>query len=92
MNPEDETKEVCAKCEYYNELGYYTWCYSGEYQFTQCFNLSTLQTFPENHLGRIYYNAHYDDSTESFNVYIHRIRNLPKVTPEAGKIQKTYLK
>lgn len=52
----------------------------------------TKETFPENHLGRIYYNAHYDDSTESFNVYIHRIRNLPKVTPEAGKIQKTYLK
>jgi len=50
------------------------------------------ETFPENHLGRIYYNVHYDDITESFNVYIHRIRNLPKVTPEAGKIQKTYLK
>ena len=88
MNPEDETKEVCGKCEYYDKLGYY----SGEYPFTQCFYPSILQTFPENHLGRIYYNAHYDDSTESFNVYIHRIRNLPKVTPEAGKIQKTYLK
>ena len=22
LNPEDETKEVCAKWEYYNELGY----------------------------------------------------------------------
>lgn len=77
---------------HYHTLIFYTWCYSGEYQFTQCFNPSIIQTFPENHLGRIYYNAHYDDSTESFNVYIHRIRNLPKVTPEAGKIQKTYLK
>ena len=23
LNPEDETKEVCAKCEYYDELGYF---------------------------------------------------------------------
>ena len=22
LNPEDETKEVCAKCEYYDKLGY----------------------------------------------------------------------
>lgn len=43
-------------------------------------------------MGRIYYNVHFDDITESFNVYIHRIRNLPKSTTEAGKIQKTYLK
>ena len=50
------------------------------------------QVFPENHLGRIYYNIEYDACAESLNVYIQRIRNLPKSTPEAGKTNKTYIK
>jgi len=50
------------------------------------------EDFPENHLGRVYYNIYYDEIDEAFNVYIQRIRNLPKSTAQAGKTNKTYIK
>ena len=43
-------------------------------------------------MGRIYYNVNYDATAESLHVYIQRIKNLPKSTPEAGKTNKTYIK
>lgn len=50
------------------------------------------EDFSDNHLGRVYYNVHYDDVDEALNVYIQKMRNLPKSTPEAGKTNKTYIK
>jgi len=50
------------------------------------------EDFPEDHLGRVYYSIYYDEIDEALNIYINRIRNLPKSTPQAGKTNKTYIK
>ena len=51
-----------------------------------------FKDFPEDHLGRVYYSLYYDEIDEALNVYINRIRNLPKSTPHGGKTNKTYIK
>ena len=50
------------------------------------------ETFPENHLGRIYFSMTFDYATESLSVLIKKIRNLPKSTKESGVTNKTYVK
>ena len=50
------------------------------------------EDFPEHHLGRVYFNIYYDEIDEALNVYIQKIRNLPKSTIQAGKTNKTYIK
>lgn len=50
------------------------------------------EDFPDDHLGRVYYNLYYDEIDEALNVYIQRIRNLPKSTSQSGKTNKTYIK
>ena len=69
---------------------------SPEYErFMYCYFLRSFiptQDFPDDHLGRVYYNLYYDEIDEALNVYIQRIRNLPKSTPQAGKTNKTYIK
>ena len=50
------------------------------------------ENFPENHLGRVFFNIHYEEIEEALHVYIHKIRNLPKFTRHAGMTNKTYLK
>ena len=51
-----------------------------------------FQTFPENHLGRVYYNVYYDYISEELTVQIQRIKNLPKSTRDSGITNKTYMK
>ena len=54
--------------------------------------LAKAESFPENHLGRIYFSLSYDAGGESLSVHIKRIRNLPKSTKESGITNKTYVK
>ena len=50
------------------------------------------ENFPENHLGRVFFNINYEEMEEALYVYIHKIRNLPKFSRHAGMTNKTYLK
>lgn len=53
---------------------------------------SYLQTFPENHLGRIYFSLTFDYATETLSCLIKKMKNLPKSTRESGITNKTYVK
>eukprot|EP00094_Tigriopus_californicus_P012895 TCALIF_12468-PA protein Name:"Similar to SYT15 Synaptotagmin-15 (Homo sapiens)" AED:0.03 eAED:0.03 QI:0/0.9/0.81/1/0.9/0.81/11/60/536 len=50
------------------------------------------ETFPENHLGRLYFSIYYNSMSEALSVLIKKIRNLPKCTKESGITNKTYVK
>ena len=52
----------------------------------------SLQTFPSDHLGRIYFSLTFDYATESLSVLIKKIKNLPRSTKEGGITNKTYVK
>ncbi|XP_023347965.1 uncharacterized protein LOC111716722, partial [Eurytemora carolleeae] len=49
------------------------------------------EKFPENHLGRIFYNLSYEVDKETLSVRIINIKNLPNNPKEFGKIYKSYL-
>ena len=51
-----------------------------------------LQTFPADHLGRIFFSLTFDYTTESLSAHIKKIKNLPRSTKEGGITNKTYVK
>ena len=51
-----------------------------------------LQTFPDNHLGRLYFSIQYEITNETLSVLIKKIKNLPKCTKESGFTNKSYVK
>ena len=51
-----------------------------------------FQSFPDNHLGRVYYGVYYDYIAEELTVTIQRIKNLPKSSTDSGNTNKTYMK
>ena len=55
-------------------------------------SLSVLQTFPADHLGRIFFSLTFDYTTESLSAHIKKIKNLPRSTKEGGITNKTYVK
>ena len=56
------------------------------------FSYGTWQTFPADHLGRIYFSLTFDYTTESLSAHIRKIKNLPRSTKEGGITNKTYVK